>query len=326
LALATFLIVNFSSDENEKSKLSVNQPAPKQEEKKQEAPPLVDDSLTEEKESSSGQIAANDVNKSSTERAQSSVEQKAELQKQAMDEERSEVAGEADVAEERIITESIASAPVASGAKAEAVSRKATKHLINGHVIDSEDGKGLPGVNVTIKGTNIGTITDEEGKYQLAMDSLGVGLMFSFIGFESKEVVPGSTNLDVTLAPDIAQLSEVVVVGYGADKGPEELPVVEMASPAGGKKAFKQYLEQNLRYPEQALNNKVEGKVTVQFTIESNGRVGEFQVLKGIGYGCDEEVIRLIKAGPSWVPTKRNQEAVRDKVKVRLRFSLPKKQ
>jgi hypothetical protein len=47
--------------------------------------------------------------------------------------------------------------------------------------------------------------------------------------------------------------------------------------------------------------------------------------LKGIGYGCDEEVIRLIKEGPRWVPTRKNKEPVRDKVKVRLRFALPKK-
>jgi TonB family protein len=98
-----------------------------------------------------------------------------------------------------------------------------------------------------------------------------------------------------------------------------------MAAPAGGRKAFKQYLETNLRYPEQALKNNVEGKVTVQFTVESNGKLSDFKVLKGLGYGCDEEVIRLIQQGPAWSPSKRSTEPIRDKVKVRLRFSLPKK-
>jgi TonB family protein len=205
--------------------------------------------------------------------------------------------------------------------------KEIAQNVVTGQVLDSEDGKGLPGVNVTIRGTNIGTVTDEEGRYQIPMDSLQDGLLFSFIGFESREAVPGNSGeLDVTLSPDIAQLSEVVVVGYSSTKEPEELPVIEMAAPAGGRKAYKQYLEQGLRYPEQALNNKVEGKVTVQFTIESNGKMGEFQVLKGIGYGCDEEVIRLIKEGPRWVPTRKNKEPVRDKIKVRLRFALPKKQ
>lgn len=217
--------------------------------------------------------------------------------------------------------------PVGASAKREAMAdKKVFRQVVTGTVLDSEDGRGLPGVNVTIKGTNIGTVTDEEGRYQIPMDSLNDGLLFSFIGFESREAVPGSTlNLDVTLSPDVSQLSEVVVVGYSPTKEPEELPVIEMAAPAGGRKAYKQYLEKGLRYPEQALNNKIEGKVTVQFTIETSGKIGEFQVLKGIGYGCDEEVIRLIKEGPAWVPTRRNKEPVKDKVKVRLRFSLPEK-
>jgi TonB family protein len=226
--------------------------------------------------------------------------------------------------EDLIIPEPVAkSAPAYRETKED---KEIARSVVTGQVLDSEDGKGLPGVNVTIRGTNIGTVTDEEGRYQIPMDSLNDGLLFSFIGFESREAVPGNSGkLDVTLSPDIAQLSEVVVVGYSSTKEPEELPVIEMAAPAGGRKAYKQYLEQGLRYPEQALNNKVEGKVTVQFTIESNGKVGEFQVLKGIGYGCDEEVIRLIKEGPRWVPTRKNKEPVRDKVKVRLRFALPKK-
>lgn len=217
--------------------------------------------------------------------------------------------------------------PVSASAMRESLAdKKVSRQVVTGTVLDSEDGRGLPGVNVTIKGTNIGTVTDEEGRYQIPMDSLNDGLLFSFIGFESREAVPGSTlNLDVTLSPDVSQLSEVVVVGYSPTKEPEELPVIEMAAPAGGRKAYKQYLEKGLRYPEQALNNKIEGKVTVQFTIETSGKIGEFQVLKGIGYGCDEEVIRLIKEGPAWVPTRRNKEPVKDKVKVRLRFSLPEK-
>jgi TonB family protein len=199
--------------------------------------------------------------------------------------------------------------------------------IIQGFVVDAEDGRALPGVNVTIKGSTVGTITDEEGNYQIAMDSLSEGLVFSYIGFESREVIPGSKNeVSVALEPDISELSEVVVVGYGTrEPAGAEPTIVEMAEPAGGKKAFKQYLEQNLRYPEQALNNKVEGKVTVQFTIQSSGAVSDFRVVKGLGYGCDEEVIRLIQEGPKWQPTKRNHQPVTDKVKVRLKFSLPKK-
>lgn len=198
--------------------------------------------------------------------------------------------------------------------------------ILEGVVVDSEDGRGLPGVNVTIKGTNTGTITNEEGKYQLRLDTISSALVFSYVGFETKEIMPSGHKVDVALDPDVSELSEIVVVGYGEARDPNiiEPTSIEIAAPEGGKKAFKQYLEQNLHYPEQALNNKIEGKVTVQFTLDSNGAITDFKVLKGLGYGCEDEVIRLIKSGPKWNPTRRNNEPVRDRVKVRMRFSLPK--
>jgi TonB family protein len=117
-----------------------------------------------------------------------------------------------------------------------------------------------------------------------------------------------------------------VVVGYGVAKDTlDGYPILEMASPKGGRKAYKQYLVSELRYPEQALENNVEGKVTVQFTVETTGTLSEFKVLKGIGHGCDEEVIRLIKSGPQWAASRRNTKTVRDRVRVRLKFALPKK-
>lgn len=199
---------------------------------------------------------------------------------------------------------------------------------VKGQVKDTE-GRALPGVNVTIDGTNTGTITDEEGKYEISMEDLNKGLMFSFIGYEDREVVPGAVNeVNVELEEDVSQLSEVVVVGYGTKRESDIMdtyPTVEMAIPEGGRKAYKKYLENNLNYPEQALNNKVEGKVTVQFTIGPSGEMSEFQILKGLGYGCDEEVIRLIKTGPKWSATKKDTEPIRDRVKVRLKFKLPKK-
>ena len=73
------------------------------------------------------------------------------------------------------------------------------------------------------------------------------------------------------------------------------------------------------------MQNKVEGKVTIQFIIGTSGQLTDFKVVRGIGYGCEDEVIRLIKAGPKWSPTKRNEVPIRDRVRVRMRFALPKK-
>ena len=129
------------------------------------------------------------------------------------------------------------------------------------------------------------------------------------------------------MSEDVSQLSEVIVVDYSENDADKEEEVIntEFAAPLGGRKEYKQYLEKNLRYPELALNNKIEGRVTIQFTVETTGSLTDFKVLRSVGYGCDDEVIRLIQQGPSWSATKRGDEVRQSKVKVRMRFSLPKK-
>jgi len=192
--------------------------------------------------------------------------------------------------------------------------------------VTGEDGEGLPGVNVMIKGSSIGTVTDATGDYQITLQE-NDKLLFTYIGYTGQEADTQKDKVDVQMDVDASQLSEVVVVGYepAFDKDEERAEALELASPEGGRRAFKQYLEKNLLYPQQAIENKVEGRVTIQFTVESTGLLSGFSVLKGIGYGCDEEVIRLVRQGPKWFPTKRSNEAVRDRVKVRMKFVLPKK-
>ena len=86
--------------------------------------------------------------------------------------------------------------------------------------ITSSDGEGqLPGVNVLIKGSTIGTISDVDGNYRITVPSDDATLVFSFVGYESKEVAVGnSTTIDVSLSPDVSTLDEIVVVGYGSQK------------------------------------------------------------------------------------------------------------
>jgi TonB family protein len=197
---------------------------------------------------------------------------------------------------------------------------------VKGKVVSAEDGTSLAGVNVLIKGTNKGTITDTEGYFSIDMPSGNDSLVFSFIGLTSKELkVNEGREVNVEMASDISQLSEMVVTGYGDTDADRGTPLIEMAEPQGGRNAFKKYLEEQLQYPKQALDNQVRGKVTVQFTVQPNGQLSDFQVLKGLGYGCDEEVIRLIKEGPSWIPSKKDNQPVKEKVKIRLNFNLPEK-
>ena len=92
----------------------------------------------------------------------------------------------------------------------------AQERVVSGKVTSAEDGSSLPGVNVVLVGTAGGTVTDVEGNYKLTVPSSGGVLRFSFIGLVSQEIqIGGSTNMDVKMAQDVQQLSEVVVVGYG---------------------------------------------------------------------------------------------------------------
>ncbi|TRX51316.1 TonB-dependent receptor [Fulvivirga sp. M361] len=82
--------------------------------------------------------------------------------------------------------------------------------------IVSDEGEELPGVNVLVKGTNMGTVTDINGNYRLNVPDDNAVLVFSFIGYVTQEIVVGSrTVVDVTMVSDVQALEEVVVVGYG---------------------------------------------------------------------------------------------------------------
>lgn len=91
---------------------------------------------------------------------------------------------------------------------------------IDGTVISGEDGLPIPGVTVMINGTNIGTVTNMDGYYQINVtDPANAVLTFSFVGYLRKEVpVRNQSTMDVVLEPDVAQLDEIVVIGYGETK------------------------------------------------------------------------------------------------------------
>ena len=102
--------------------------------------------------------------------------------------------------------------------------------IITGKVI-TETGESIPGVNVLLKGTTIGTVTDVDGQYSLEVADLTRTLIFSYIGYKSMEVpINGRTTVDVTLVEDAQNLQEVVVVGYSTKKQSELSSSVSVVS------------------------------------------------------------------------------------------------
>ncbi len=94
---------------------------------------------------------------------------------------------------------------------------------VTGRVTTTDDPNGTPGVNVLVKGTATGTVTDTNGQYNILVPASGT-LVYSFIGLQSQEVeVNGRTTIDVVMVPDVTQLSEVVVTALGIERNRNEL-------------------------------------------------------------------------------------------------------
>ena len=98
--------------------------------------------------------------------------------------------------------------------------------------------------------------------------------------------------------------------------------VEDQAMPQGGLKKFYKYIANNLKYPSQARRMGVEGRVFLQFVVEKNGSITDIKVLKGIGSGCDEEAVRVLKKAPKWKPGKQRGVPVRVRRSIPIMFKL----
>jgi len=92
----------------------------------------------------------------------------------------------------------------------------AQQRNVKGKVTDASTGKSLPGVNVFVKGTTVGTATNANGAYSLSVPQSADSLVFSYIGYDAKSVaISGQTTINVQLSPSVEQLENVVVTAFG---------------------------------------------------------------------------------------------------------------
>jgi len=133
-----------------------------------------------------------------------------------------------------------------------------------------------------------------------------------------QETVEGIADLDV-IAPPVAAVNSSVSTAIGVEPKKEEtFRTVEQAPEyRGGLAAMGAFLQKNLKYPSQASRAGIQGRVFVEFTVGSDGKVENVTPIKGIGFGCDEEAVRVVKLMQNWVPGKQSG------VPVRVRFTLP---
>lgn len=111
-----------------------------------------------------------------------------------------------------------------------------------------------------------------------------------------------------------AVVEQVTVVEPEPEKpAPEKVftAVEQMPEFPGGQQALMKYLSSNIRYPQMALANDIQGRVVVKFVVEKDGSVSDVQVVRGVDKDLDKEAIRVVKSMPKWQPGKNNGQAVR---------------
>ena len=98
--------------------------------------------------------------------------------------------------------------------------------------------------------------------------------------------------------------------------------VEEMPSYPGGEQKLMEYVAKNIKYPQIARETGIQGRVYVNFVVEPDGSVSNVSVLRGIGGGCDEEAMRVVKNMPKWKPGKQRGKAVRVQYMLPVNFKL----
>jgi len=145
---------------------------------------------------------------------------------------------------------------------------------------------------------------------------------------ELKNVAVGPANVDGPANGPTSALPET-----GTNTGPGEditesdaIHSTEVLSvlpaPVGGDEAWIKFLKKNLRYPPQAIDEEKSGKVWISFVIEKDGTLTDIKVMKGAGYGMDEEALRVLKKAPAWTPGIQRGKPVRVAFTLPINFSL----
>jgi len=134
-------------------------------------------------------------------------------------------------------------------------------------------------------------------------------------------------EIEVDLDVEITEESVIEEIVF--EEAPEEedadqiFTIVEdNAAFPGGNAAYGKYLRKNLKYPNQARRMGIEGKVYVQFIVDKKGNISEVKAVKGIGAGCDEEAVRVIKNSPAWKPGKQRGRPVKQRMIIPIVFKL----
>lgn len=156
------------------------------------------------------------------------------------------------------------------------------RNIVRGRVFDS-DGNPMPGTTIIIKGTSVGTVSDATGAYSIPLSSDATTLQASFIGYEGQEIdINGQEEVNIMLNPDVTQLAEVVVTGYGVQQERHMTGAISTLSGRSREPRVKQTI----------AATPVVRSINLEFTIDNPYTIrsqGENQVVDMIEYEVDAQ-------------------------------------
>ena len=232
------------------------------------------------------------------------------------------------------------------------------KFVLNGQVMDHSSKKPVPGASIIIRGTTVGTLSDEDGKFSLDVKK-GDVIVVSYIGLQTQQLpIEDAGNLVVWMKDDVQSMKEMTVLGDGSNRvgilngepgkkvvSVEEIPEVKIKevkvdeteqSPSdatfqvveeapefpGGMQACMVFLAKNIKYPVSAQEAKIEGRVIVQFIVKKDGTIADPIVMRGVSPELDAEALRVVSLMPNWKPGRQRGKTVNVKYTIPIMFRL----
>jgi TonB family protein len=221
--------------------------------------------------------------------------------------------------------------------ESESISAVVENISIKGKISD-KNGSPVSNASVIVKNTKIGASSDREGNFELNNIPTDSKIVVSHVSYQTAEVEvkKSQTKYAITLLPADNVYDEIVVVTFplvtsdktadeknSSDGSKKEYVIAEQkAEFPGGVQEMMKYFGRNIKYPTRAAKANVAGNVVISFVVNEYGHVQKAEVVKGLGYGLDEEASRVVWSMPKWRPAIQNGESVASQHTVPIKFQI----
>jgi len=206
-------------------------------------------------------------------------------------------------------------------------------------IVKNANGSLVPNATIILKGTTQGTVSDDEGKFELKNVPTFSSLVVSHVSYKPYEIRVGRMKGDygVKLLPVENVISGLVVIGYVPSgnnvlnaENSKSIPstkrafvaVEEKAEFPGGNTEMMKYLAQNIKYPSEAAKAHVGGVVLISFIVNENGEIRKPKIIKGLGFGIEDEATRVILNMPNWKPAIQNGKKLTSEYTMDIKFNI----